>query len=160
MTINNLDRNHLFSIQIELWSTRVDIAYGDSVKFFKKSLNPDNNPGENKPERLKILEKKILKQIKPKNSLNVAGTYQYHRGSDIHLIVINPVQDALALVRIASHEANHAAFQILENIGIELAGQSEEAYTYLQDYILFNILKTIDSTDEELGIISVGLQND
>lgn len=42
-----------------------------------------------------------------------------------------------------SHEANHLSQYILRNAGIQLTQETEEAYTYLQESILENILRKI-----------------
>lgn len=43
----------------------------------------------------------------------------------------------------ASHETNHLSQYVLRNAGVQLTQETEEAYTYLQAYLLKEILKKI-----------------
>lgn len=44
---------------------------------------------------------------------------------------------------IFSHEVLHATFELLRARGLELSGESEEAYTYLHDYYITEIYKNL-----------------
>ena len=47
----------------------------------------------------------------------------------------------LNVIPIITHEALHATIRILEVKGIRMSEDSEEAYTYLQQYLVKEILK-------------------
>lgn len=157
MTINNLDSTQFFSVPIPLYGNEVYVTYGSDLKFLEKSFKSQSKKWK------KLRGRTLMKQIKEefKRSNEAGATYNWHQKHKIHYICIHECRSALELVKYVSHETMHATFQILEYAGMELAGQSEEAYTYLQQYLLHCILERIDmempeTPDEpEIDIIDV-----
>ena len=65
-------------------------------------------------------------------------------------ILCSDVKDKLNSVdwlRCLSHECNHAAMRMLENVGVNFDKDNQEALCYLQDYIFSKILTKIFGSD-------------
>ena len=62
------------------------------------------------------------------------------------VIWVNKYVSPERLITIASHEATHATVGILDRMGIELKGESEEIYAYTNGYITANLLELLGLT--------------
>lgn len=61
----------------------------------------------------------------------------WSEGTVCHILVSNLWDDYKSpkYLQCLTHECNHAAINILGNIGVEISHQNQEALCYLQDYI-------------------------
>jgi hypothetical protein len=76
---------------------------------------------------------------------NMLGCYAWHSDKQIYAVIL--AEDA-KLDTIA-HESSHAAFHLLQSIGIKLADSSEEAFTYLIGYYTNEISKIMIQYKEQ-----------
>lgn len=134
----NLESTILFSVGIDIWSTFVVVTYGDNEKFLKKSITSQKR--WNKKQKKEML--KALK-INLKDKKKSRASYMYQEKFQLHYIHIFEHSNLIELISHVSHEALHATFSILEEKGVTYTPESEEAYTYLQHYILGEIIKEI-----------------
>lgn len=80
--------------------------------------------------------------------LGVDGCYEFACFYDDGVVAIlcSDSKDKLNSVdwlRYLSHECNHAAMRVLENVGLNFDKDNQEALCYLQDYIFSKILSKI-----------------
>lgn len=145
MKINNLDIDQIFSIQIPLYGTSINVSYGSRKKKIQKMFR----------KQPKKWRKTYLKNFKYMVNENfgerprAGAVYSYHAGLDLHYIHCFETKEPLNLIKSMSHESLHATFRILKEAGIKYSMKSEEAYTYLQQYILREILERITSDDDD-----------
>ena len=71
---------------------------------------------------------------------NAGKTWQLSTGQQIiqMMVPMNPAQIALL-----GHEVLHAVSFILRKVGIDHTDETEEAYTYLHQYVMHQVLKRI-----------------
>ena len=87
------------------------------------------------------------KKIKNKDLLDIidseeAGIGDFYSGCGYSIIRIGALPKTPGEIACASHEAIHAAVYILDWAGVQYGERSaEEALTYLQEWILTNILE-------------------
>jgi hypothetical protein len=78
----------------------------------------------------------------------------YLSDNPIRVIWIQPTDSISSLTSTVAHEALHATCDIMRYVGIPLTPASEEAYTYLMDYmvenIIWNILENPDFSDPKI----------
>lgn len=103
------------------------------------------------------LKKSLLKEVMNITKTQVDSIVDYtSRESSMHMGRFS-VAEGLHIIRlydlpnvndpyfhgILAHEVLHATFHILGYRGVELSDESEEAYTYLQDYFITEIYRTL-----------------
>lgn len=106
----------------------------------------------NSKQALKVLEKKTSKAnvIELKNKdMSLYDGYYYLLPNGDSFIWIRENLDSKDFFGIIAHEALHATFSILDIVGIKLSVESEEAFTYLHEYI-FNALIWVDEEDKNI----------
>lgn len=130
----------LFEVCIDLWRVNIVVTYGANKKFFKKAFK--DQPKEHK-KKLNLIKNKF-KQVQKERC---SAMYNYNPSKDIHYIHIKPQDDMFELIHVVSHECLHATFNILTLRGVEYSIKSEETYTYLQGYLLEQILRQILQED-------------
>lgn len=93
-----------------------------------------------------VLEKTLSKyNIKCKEECSLRNYEGFYIPFDngVGLIRMRQVPKTKRQVSVLSHECLHATFDILRQVGVKLTEKSEEAYTYLQEYIFYKALKKI-----------------
>uniref|UniRef100_A0AAU8MK47 Phage protein n=1 Tax=Geladintestivirus 2 TaxID=3233134 RepID=A0AAU8MK47_9CAUD len=70
------------------------------------------------------------------------GTFWYNEKTGDGVIELHDIPHTAREIAIASHEALHATFQILDTVGVDYnKDTTNEAYCYLLELIMRNILK-------------------
>lgn len=146
--IKNLKCTCMFEVEIPLYNTRIMITYGNSEPAIKKFLEGQS------PEWKEYHGKSMKKQFKvlfrdEKSRSEGMFIPPDGKGTLPHIHLFRR-KDSLELIRFASHESLHAAFWVLDRVGVKYSGKSEEAFTYLQDYILSHVLEGIAKQADEL----------
>ena len=138
MKNKHLKQTILFSIMIPIYKVELVISYGSDKKFLKKSWKDQPNMD---------IEKKNLYNIAFKDTFKekgkIGGRYNYYRDEDLHYIHIFEKKSWSSLISDITHELSHATFEILRSRGIKYSTKSEEAYTYLQGYLIEETIKKL-----------------
>ena len=114
--------------------------FSDAEKYFKK-LN--NKLSKKNVEYIEQQRKEDKEAFIDEHRLNCGEAFTY-TSLPLGYVMICSHQDSwIETVSIISHECTHLTHYILRNVGITLCKESEEAYTYLQQYLLETILKEI-----------------
>jgi hypothetical protein len=109
----------------------------DIVKYMKRMKNLSDGGKES----LKMIEEKKDYYYEPVKEN--CGRLFIDLPTGYILIINHSNRDWIDSTCNASHETNHLAQYILMRAGIQLSQETEEAYTYLQAYLLKEILKKI-----------------
>ena len=110
----------------------------DIIKFIKRLKLTDGAK-----ETLKQLEDPARKDYFFEKIKENCGRLFIDLPTGYILIINHSNRDWIDTTCNASHETNHLSQYILRNAGIQLTQETEEAYTYLQAYLLKEILKKI-----------------
>lgn len=82
-----------------------------------------------KTSRIKI--EKYLQMVLPNTSFDVRGKFIYNYKNNKKLIWIQNDSDIVSI----SHEVIHYVIRTFLEVGILIGGDSDEAFTYLHDYL-------------------------
>ena len=107
----------------------------DAIKYYKKQKT------KNADENVKELESSNL--YEDRHEIGEDGAQTYTKLPNGYLVVLSHSSNWVKTVSTVSHECLHLTHYILRDAGIILSEESEEAYTYLQAYLLGNILRKI-----------------
>lgn len=114
------------TIPCELYRRDIDVFIGsheELLKYAKKKLKKDP----------------LLEIIEDGGDYSASFYYRHDGTGIIHLFKFPTTPTEIAE---AGHEALHAAFHILDYVGVEyVQGSNNEAFTYLQEWIQQNILE-------------------
>ena len=69
-------------------------------------------------------------------------TFTLNNGADI-IWISSEIQDRSELTNIVAHEATHAMFRIMDNIGMKRDDNNEEAFAYLNGWIVQQIIQVL-----------------
>jgi len=136
---DKIDKKIIFNLDIPPYDQQCIVCCNgqmkDVVKFLKRI-----KLGEGGKQTLEKIEKnrKDYFDIIPKNNGRL-----YVDFSTGYIMIIHHHDGWISTTKTVSHESNHLAQYVLRNAGIQLIQETEEAYTYLQEYILAEILKKI-----------------
>jgi hypothetical protein len=84
-----------------------------------------------------------------KHSKNSVGIFTYNEESKTYTIWLQQEPDTIAWEGVLLHEINHAVFYMLDNLGLEHTQASDEAYSYLSEYLYVEIMTKFEESDEE-----------
>lgn len=112
--------------------------FSDAIKFLKKCKT------KNAEKNLKHIEEE-----QKKDPDNYADDYVLHIGRALlytelpfgYVMVLSHSNNWIESVESVAHESLHLVHYINRNVGITLCKESEEASTYLQGYIMTQILE-------------------
>lgn len=114
-----------FSIPINVYPFNLIFSFNQSDKALNKTLKKYNVDCKND----------CLLQ-------NYEGFY-IPFGNGISLIRLRKFPKNVYWLSVLIHEITHAVIDILRQVGVKLSEKSEEAYTYLMEYITHECLKQI-----------------
>lgn len=136
-----LTQDHIFCISTGMFRQEIVFCYGSDVNELEKKVI------EIYKEEYRKKVKKIFKGFRDKRLMGV-----YHSKKPVRLIYITEQKTLSDFMQVMSHEALHAALEILDYVGIPLGEDSEEAYTYLLGHIVDTIVYNVfeyEGTEEE-----------
>ena len=119
-------------IPIEIYGHDIAVSIGQSDEDLYEELKEN------------ISEKEFKKYMT--NQKAIATTHKLSTGA----IAIR-FKDNIDNVGIVAHESFHAVVFLFKKIGIEFCYESEEAYTYLLEYLINQILKIKEDENKVLG---------
>lgn len=95
------------------------------------------------PSLFEVLEEKEC-------DLQYDACFLHNEALNLMILTSEIGEEPTDLIPIISHEALHATIRILDTRGIQMSNDSEEAYTYLQQYIIKEILKGLKIEEQPL----------
>lgn len=78
-----------------------------------------------------------------------AGIFTYNEESNTYTIWLPQEPDTIAWEGVLLHEINHAIFYLFDNLGMEHTRESDEAYSYLSEYLYVEIMTKFEESNEE-----------
>ena len=126
----------ILPILIPIYGRKLVFIYGDDFKWFKKKFKKDLHTKDVKKELKSYLN--LFKQLQ-KDPSN--GSYCIHDG--LKVIHVKEIKDLPRLMSVISHEVLHCVVDIMDEVGVKLSDESQEAYTYLQGYLVQEIIEKL-----------------
>ena len=83
-----------------------------------------------------------------KHSKNSVGIFTYNEESNTYTIWLPQEPDTIAWESVLLHEINHAVFYLFDNLGMKHTQESDEAYSYLSEYLYVEIMSKLE--DEQI----------
>ena len=84
-----------------------------------------------------------------KHSEGSNGLFTYDEYSNIYIIWLPLVPDTIGWEGVLLHEINHAVFYMLDKLGMEHTAASDEAYSYLSEYLYVEIMTKFEECKED-----------
>lgn len=84
-----------------------------------------------------------------KHKKNSAGIFTYDEESNTYTIWLPQEPDTIALEGVLLHEINHAVFYMLDNLGMGHTRESDEAYSYLSEYLYVEIMNKFEDEQDQ-----------
>lgn len=84
-----------------------------------------------------------------KHKKNSVGIFTYDEESNTYTIWLPQEPDTIALEGVLLHEINHAVFYLLDNLGMEHTVASDEAYSYLSEYLYVEIMNKFENEQDQ-----------
>lgn len=137
---SKMGRRHVFLVDVHPYKQQCVVVcngqFSDAVSFFKKC-------GTDRAEE-------ILRHIE-QDKESYADNHKVGGGSASlftelphgYVMLLSHTNNWKETVGLVVHESLHLTHYILRRAGVELSKESEEAFTYLQESIVGNILKAI-----------------
>lgn len=131
-----LETERLFSLMIPIWDCELIVSYTSDLDFLEKSLK--DQPNWNSKTR-----KYFLKQAREiwKHRGQMGACYMYHAEKGYHWIHCFEKTDPGTFMNHMSHEVLHFVIGLLRSRGLRLNPGSEEIWTYLQGYVMQQIME-------------------
>lgn len=92
-------------------------------------------------------DKKFFLEYTEKKDLSRYDGLVFNLGNGNNVLWLQSLTQSPDDVSTLAHEALHAAYDILKNVGIPLGNDSEEAYAYLISHITEKVLKFVQSKE-------------
>lgn len=130
--------DRFFEIRIPIYNATIVVSYGDDLEFLKNST-------KDQPKPLKTPMKKIRQKLDDlfKEKEKTGAFYCRHEQENIRYLHFFEAPNVPTLLSRICHESLHATVCLLKDRGMELTDESEEAYTYLQQYIFEELTNKI-----------------
>ena len=119
MAKNNHKLKH-FSFIDNIYGIKFHIYIGDLEEYIKKASKQHN--------------------LDTSNLYNVLGASYLDEDKNICVIWLNRLQNGIIDMEYLAHETLHATFDVLTLRGMKLSDESQEAFTYYQQYLISVIL--------------------
>lgn len=84
-----------------------------------------------------------------KHSKNSVGIFTYNEETNTYTIWLPQEPDTIAWEGVLLHEINHAVFYMLDNLGMEHTQASDEAYSYLSEYLYVEIMNKFEDEQDQ-----------
>lgn len=84
-----------------------------------------------------------------KYSKNSVGIFTYNEESNTYTIWLQQEPDTIAWEGVLLHEINHAVFCMLDKLGMEHTQASDEAYSYLSEYLYVEIMNKFEDEQDQ-----------
>jgi hypothetical protein len=84
-----------------------------------------------------------------KHSRKSNGIFTYNEESNTYTIWLLQEPDTIAGEAVLLHEINHAVFYMLDNLGLEHTQASDEAYSYLSEYLYVEIMTKFEDEQNQ-----------
>lgn len=118
----------ILPIRIPIYDIDLTFIYGSDFKLLNEWLEEDLPPSKT----LKHY-KKLLKYYEKRQD-TLLGLYSFNK--DERVLYIKAVNNFGELTGTLAHELLHVCFEILKYKGLKPSKDSEEAYAYLQGYLM------------------------
>jgi len=141
--ISKIGKKMIFNIDVIPYSQQCIIACNAQMPDILKYMKRMKNLSSGGKETIKQIEDPTKKDYYFEKIKENCGRLFIDLPTGYILIINHSNRDWIDTTCNASHEANHLSQYILRNAGIQLQQETEEAYTYLQAYLLKEILKKI-----------------
>ena len=92
---------------------------------------------------------KILIEHLDKHSNGSNGLFTWNEDSNTYIIWLPQEPDTIVWEGVLLHEINHAVFYLLDKLGMEHTAASDEAYSYLSEYLYVEIMTKFEECKEE-----------
>lgn len=79
---------------------------------------------------------------------NTLGLYLYNKKEDIALMWVANWPETIGDFVTVVHEGEHAAFYLLDRLGVEHTSASDEVYAYLQGYIYGQVMSYVSKQND------------
>lgn len=90
----------------------------------------------------------LIEHLK-KHRKNSVGIFTYNEETNTYTIWLPQEPDTIAGEAVLLHEINHAVFYLFDNLGIEHTQASDEAYSYLSEYLYVEIMNKFDDEQDQ-----------
>ena len=84
-----------------------------------------------------------------KHKKNSAGIFTYDEESNTYTIWLPQEPDTIEREACLLHEINHAVFYLFDNLGMEHTVASDEAYSYLSEYLYVEIMNKFENEETD-----------
>lgn len=129
-----------FEVHIPIYNKYIYVLVGtpkESVDALKERYDVGERNAETLIEHLE------------KYSKTSAGLFTYNEISNTYTIWLPQVPNTIAWEGVLMHEINHAVFRLLDELGMEHTNASDEAYSYLSEYLYVEIMTKFEESNEE-----------
>lgn len=92
---------------------------------------------------------KILIEHLDRHSKGSNGLFTWNEDSNTYIIWLPQEPDTIKREAVLLHEINHAVFYLLDKLGMEHTIASDEAYSYLSEYLYVEIMTKFEECKEE-----------
>lgn len=121
-----------FIVRVEIYKTEVLVNVGDFTGL-KKKLK-------------KYLSKQEITQFTEDLNEHSSGRSMPIKSKRCFCIWVKEYPDTVDAIAVMSHEILHIVFMIMAEVGIEYSQESEEAYTYLMQFLTEAIYEKLISS--------------
>lgn len=133
----------VFPISIDIYNQDcivvVNGEFKDAIPYFKKYAKWGSKNAEITVKYIEENEEKY----KVEKKLDIGHGCLYTQLPKGYVMVFNHSNNWIDTTGVVVHESLHLTYCILQRAGFVLSSDSEEAFTYLQEYIVEKILKKI-----------------
>ena len=129
-----------FEVHIPIYNKYIYVLVGtpkESVDALKERYEIEDRHAETLIEHLE------------KHSKCSNGLFTWDEDSNTYTIWLSRVPDTIGWEGVLLHEINHAVFRLLDELGMEHTNASDEAYSYLSEYLYVEIMTKFEESDEE-----------
>ena len=120
-----------FEVHIPIYDKYLYVLIGspqDSVAVFKDSYDVGERNSKDLLEHLN------------KYSETSNGLFTHNEISNTFVLWLSQIPDSIKWEGVLIHEINHAVFRLLDELGMEHTSASDEAYSYLSEYLYIEIM--------------------
>lgn len=121
-----------FIVRVEIYRTEVLVNIGDFTVLEKKLK--------------KYLSEEEIKQFTDGLNVHSQGRSMPIKSMRCFCLWMKDTPDTIDAIAVMNHEILHIVFMIMAEVGIEYSLESEEAYTYLMQFLTNSILKKTTSS--------------
>lgn len=129
-----------FEVYIPIYKKYIYVLAGspkESVEALKERYEIEDRNAET-----------LIKHLE-KHSEGSNGLFTWDEDSNTYIIWLPRVPDTIGWEGVLLHEINHAVFYLLDKLGMEHTVASDEAYSYLSEYLYVEIMNKFDDEQDQ-----------